>query len=492
MQPTTHRSLSRTQALRRSGHRSFSSFFDHHLPYRLTAARRAMVFESISKPQWFAGAMVVFATALAMVFVPQMASAMRTLPTELIEANLSTVELELPAAVESDAIEVAVEDLARSPAELSFAAEADEGWEILEVQRGQTLGQLFARVGLGAAAVHQFVQTSDETRALVRIHPGDRMAFRRCEAGEVNTVVFDRGEDQRFVLTKVDSAWQQEKLERHVEIRIQYASATINSSLFGDGARAGLSDSLILQMANAFAYDIDFALDLRRGDQFAVIYEEVYRDGEKLRDGDVIAASFVNRDKRHLAVRFVDEDGRADFYSEDGRSLRRAFLRTPLEFTRISSRFSNSRQHPILGRMRAHRGVDYAAPTGTPVRAAGDGRVTFRGSQRGYGNTIILQHTENRETLYAHLSRFAPNLRNGQRVRQGQTIGYVGMTGLATGPHLHYEFRIAGAHRDPLTVPLPKSEPLVGQQLVAFQSMVSPLVGRLEALEGFAVAANNR
>lgn len=197
----------------------------------------------------------------------------------------------------------------------------------------------------------------------------------------------------------------------------------------------------------------------------------------------MLAVSFVNRGKRYVALRHVRADGKVEYFDQDGRPMRKEFLRTPVDFTRISSRFSLARRHPILGTMRAHRGVDYAAPTGTPVYAAGDARVQFRGRQGGYGNTIILDHGQGHTTLYAHLSRFNGNVRAGGRVRQGDVIGYVGMTGLASGPHLHYEFRVRGTHRDPLTVTLPKPEPLNGPALERFRRDTSGLAARLDLID---------
>ena len=236
-------------------------------------------------------------------------------------------------------------------------------------------------------------------------------------------------------------------------------------------------------MAEVFGYDIDFAQDLRRGDHFAVIYDEVYRDGERLRSGDILAATFVNGGKRYVALRHPQADGTTGYYDAEGRPLKKAFLRTPVEFSRISSRFSSARRHPILGSVRAHRGVDYAAPKGTPIRTAGNGRVIFRGWKSGYGNCVIVQHPNNVTTLYAHMSRFAAGRGVGTRVNQGEVVGYVGMTGLATAPHLHYEFRVGGVHRDPLTVPLPKAEPLGPAELLAFRRSSTPVMARLTLIE---------
>ena len=238
-----------------------------------------------------------------------------------------------------------------------------------------------------------------------------------------------------------------------------------------------------MDMAGIFEYDIDFIQDVRVGDKFTVIYEELWRDGVKLRDGQIVAAEFVNQGKSFRAARFLDASGRAAYYTPEGRSVRKAFIRAPLNFTRISSGFDPSRRHPVLNTIRAHRGVDYAAPTGTPIRAAGDGKVLFRGVQGGYGNTIILQHGGNITTLYGHMSRFG-SARTGARVNLGDIIGYVGSSGLATGPHLHYEYRVNGVHRNPRTVPLPPADPIGAEQQAAFRAATEPLWRQLDGFVG--------
>jgi len=265
----------------------------------------------------------------------------------------------------------------------------------------------------------------------------------------------------------------------------------VDTSLFEAGQHAGLSDSLIMQMAEIFGWDVDFALDIRAGDRFALVFEEQFKDGEKIGEGPIVAAEFSNRGRRIRAVRYVDPAGRIDYFSPDGRSMRKAFLRTPVNFTRISSRFSFSRRHPILHKMRAHRGVDYAAPRGTAVKASGDGRVVFAGRNGGYGRTIVLRNGSVYTTLYAHLSRFSKGIRPGKRVEQGQTIGYVGSTGLATGPHLHYEFRVRGAHRDPLSVKLPQAAPLAEGYMDDFRSRAEPLLAKLDLTARTAIATAN-
>ena len=259
-------------------------------------------------------------------------------------------------------------------------------------------------------------------------------------------------------------------IDNPVQTKIRTASATIDSSLFQAAESAQISDGVALKLANVFAWDIDFVLDIREGDRFTAIYEQIYQDGKYLRDGELLAAEFVNDGKVYRAVRFVNDAGVAGYYAPDGKPMRKAFLRAPVEFTRVSSVFNPHRLHPILNLIRGHMGTDYAAPIGTPVHAAGEGRVSFAGARGGYGNAVVLAHTNGISTLYGHMSRFARNLRVGSHVQQGDVIGYVGMTGLATGPHLHYEYLMNGVHKDPQTVKLPGAEPLRADAMGKFRS----------------------
>jgi murein DD-endopeptidase MepM/ murein hydrolase activator NlpD len=371
---------------------------------------------------------------------------------------------------------------ARSTAHQTPASEG-EAWRSVEIQRGQTMGAVFASLGLPANQLAVLLEESKHASALTRIRPGQQFDFRIDEQGRLEALRFAVS-DEDLVTLAFDGDRVSEAIEdRPLQRRIAVASGTVRHSLFGAADDAGLSDAGVMQMVDIFGYDIDFARDLRRGDSFAVLYERIYQNGEYVRDGIVLGATFVNDGKRHVALRHQLSDGSVDYFDQDGRSLRKAFLRTPVEFSRISSGFSMGRMHPVLGRMRAHRGVDYAAPTGTPIRAAGKGRVKFRGWQSGYGNVVILEHGGKYTTLYGHMSRFANGLATGDRVQQGEVIGYVGMTGLATGPHLHYEFRVHGAHRDPLTVELPKSEPLTGSELRSFRVNAEPLLAQLGRVE---------
>jgi murein DD-endopeptidase MepM/ murein hydrolase activator NlpD len=267
-----------------------------------------------------------------------------------------------------------------------------------------------------------------------------------------------------------------------VEVRESRAQGTIDSSLFVAARAAGVSPEIILRLANdIFGWDIDFALDIQPGDRFSVIYEQKFRDGEYIGDGRILAADFVNAGTTHRAVYYESTDGKiADYFTPDGRSMRRQFLRAPLDFTRISSNFDPRRRHPIMNMIRAHKGVDYAAPTGTIIKAAGDGRVSFVGTKGGYGRAVIIEHGGGISTLYGHMSRFVRGLNSGERVKQGSTIGYVGSSGAATGPHLHYEYRVNGLHKNPRTVSLPDAAPIPDAYVAEFKSHSAAALARLD------------
>lgn len=331
---------------------------------------------------------------------------------------------------------------------------------VVTIHAGDTLSSIFEQMGLSQAELQRMLAAGGAAGGLASIHPGQTLEVYTDRNRELRKLVYHPDETRSVVVRREADGFEARLVADHLERRMAVATGRITDSLFLDGQRAGLADATILQLATIFGWDIDFALDLRAGDRFTVIYEEYYKDGEKVRDGAILAAEFVNRGTTYRAIRYQTEKGRSDYYGPDGRSMRKAFLRTPVKFTRISSRFNLARKHPILHTIRAHTGVDYAAPIGTPVKATGDGKVLYAGRKGGYGNAIILQHGPKYSTLYGHLSRFARGVRTGARVRQGQIIGYVGMSGLATGPHLHYEFRVNGVHHNPLTVPLPKAAPI--------------------------------
>lgn len=264
--------------------------------------------------------------------------------------------------------------------------------------------------------------------------------------------------------------------------------------MFGASDAAGIPDSVATQVADIFGGDIDFHRDLRKGDRFAVIYESVNHLGRAVRSGRILAAEFVNNGKTYRAAWFADDaDGErtGGYYTAEGKNIRKAFLRSPLEFSRITSGFTSARFHPVLQKWRAHRGVDYGAPMGTRVKATGNGVVEFVGIQGGYGKVVILRHQGRYTTLYGHLSGFASGLRKGSRISQGDVIAFVGATGLASGPHLHYEFRVGDVHQNPLAITLPSAPPLMPQQLVKFQTQIGAHLARLDLIRGFNLAQSD-
>jgi murein DD-endopeptidase MepM/ murein hydrolase activator NlpD len=413
-------------------------------------------------------------TGLVLLGTPRHAVPVRPAQTALEQPAVSAVTPESFAVLDVPA--PAAEDI---PATVVPAEPPSIILDLL-VKRGDTLEILFRRNGLSLTDLAAMVALPDASAALKLLKPGDRLEIAHRD-GQIVSLRREIDEIKLLSIAREESGFAANTIEREVDIQVTSAHGEIQSSLFEAGSAAGISDRTTMDMAGIFEWDIDFIQDVRDGDTFTVIYEELWRDGVKLRDGQIVAAEFVNQGKVFRAARFTDASGRAGYYTPDGRSVRKAFIRAPLTFTRISSNFNPSRRHPVLNTIRAHRGVDYAAPTGTPIRAAGDGKVLFRGSEGGYGNTIILQHGGNITTLYGHLSRFS-GARAGARVTQGDVIGYVGSSGLATGPHLHYEYRVNGVHRNPRTVPLPPADPIAAEEQAAFRAATE---ASWRQLEGF-------
>ncbi|MGM0594678.1 MAG: OapA family protein [Pseudomonadota bacterium] len=379
------------------------------------------------------------------------------------------------------------ERISDQPAEAAIEAEKALPWESVSVRSGDSLSLIFDRLKLSPQQLHAVVQADQDNQLATALRPGQQLKF-QIEQGRLKAIKYIISPEKSLYITRKGEQFQSHVIEHPVEIRLTHAAGEIESSLFLSGMQAGLSDNIIMELVNIFGWDVDFALDIRKGDQFTLLFEEHYLDGEKLRDGKILAAEFTNRGNTYRAVRFTDDNGQSQYYSPEGKSMRKAFLRSPVDFRRISSQFQPERYHPVLGKKRPHRGVDYAAATGTPIKAAGDGKVIFRGRKGGYGNTVVLQHGGNITTLYAHMSKFKRGVGSGSRVKQGQIIGYVGATGLATGPHLHYEFRINGAHRNPLTVELPDAEPIQARYKDDFMQQSRQLLAQLDALKGTQVA----
>lgn len=355
-------------------------------------------------------------------------------------------------------------------------------WQELRVRSGDTFSTLIARAGFDTADFLPAVLNHPEAKPLYQLRPGQRIRVRAQAGKQIDEVTYriDHADTLRIVRAGTDYEVRRES--RNLETRLAHVTGTIESSLFDDGQDAGLSDALILKLVEIFGWDIDFALDLRRGDRFSVVHEEKYWLGQKIADGQILAAEFVNRGRTFRAIAHRGADGVTTYFAPDGTSVRREFLRTPVEFSRISSGYTLKRFHPILKTWGAHRGVDYAAPRGTPVRATATGRVLTIGTHGGYGKRVVLKHGGAYSTLYAHLDRYAASLRAGSFVQQGQIIGYVGATGLATGPHLHYEFQVDGAHRNPLTFRFPAGAPVPAIERGEFARRSEFLTARLERI----------
>jgi murein DD-endopeptidase MepM/ murein hydrolase activator NlpD len=348
--------------------------------------------------------------------------------------------------------------------------------------RNETPAALLGRLGADEEDAEAILHSPRAMRPFRLLAPGTIVQAKIDQSGGLRSLWYLTDRDTVLSIDRIGETFQ--PFEQPVELTrgIQMKSGEIETSLFAATDTAGIPDGVAIQLADIFGGDVDFHRDLRRGDRFAVIFETVYFDGRAVRSARVLAAEFSTRRQTFRAVWFQDSSGRGAYYTSDGENLRKVFLRSPLEFSRVTSGFG-IRRHPILQQWRAHQGVDYGAPTGTKVKATGDGVVAFAGRRSGYGNLIVLKHHGGYSTYYAHLRDFARGLRAGTRVLQGETIGHVGQTGWATGPHLHYEFRVHDQNRNPLTMTFQPAQPLLEIELPAFRRAAEPLLTRLDLLK---------
>jgi len=361
--------------------------------------------------------------------------------------------------------------------------ESGNFWQIEQVRRDDTLSSVLNRLNISNHEAIQFLRSHPDAAALSsQLRPGRNIQAEINDLGELIQLEYEIDATNTLIVERSDSGYRAYKNESTLETLPTLKSAEITSSLFGATDAAGIPDQIAIQMAEIFSSEIDFHTDLRKGDHFNVIYESQYRDGQLVKSGLVLAAEFTNQGKTYRALMYRNPEGQVNYFTPEGKSLHKSFLRSPLEFSRISSGFSMGRFHPVLQKMRAHKGVDFAAPTGTRVKASSEGVVSFVGVKGGYGNVVIIKHQNSMSTLYAHLSRFAPGLRKGQRVSQGQIIGAVGMSGLATGPHLHYELQVNGRHVDPMKVALPTAASIAPKYRADFFAQSTPLVAQLALL----------
>lgn len=340
----------------------------------------------------------------------------------------------------------------------------------VKIKRGESLSHVFRRLGLNHGELLEIVAAHPHNRQLTKLHTGESIRITYDKDQKVHELFYQPSLTKVLQITRNGDSFDTEFTTVPLESRQAFAHGTIRQSLFSAGKSNNVPSHLLHQLVGLFQWDVDFGRDIHNGDSFSILYEEKYLDGRKVSTGNILAAEFVNHGKAYRAVRYVDSHGNIEYYTPEGRNLKKRFTRTPVKFTRISSKFSIGRWHPILHRMRKHKGVDYAAPTGTPIKATANGRIVFKGRKGGYGNCVTIDHGDKYSTLYGHMSAFAKNFHVGSRVRQGEVIGYVGMTGLASGPHLHYEFLVNGEHRDPLSSKLPTGEPIPASQLRKFRA----------------------
>lgn len=358
------------------------------------------------------------------------------------------------------------------------------------IQRGDTVAALLSRLGVQDEQAFALLRQQPDTQPLFRqLRPGKVVTARTSESGELLALTFPLNgpKDNVLVINKHDGKMLAGEQDQKLTTQVMMKSGEIRSSLFAATDALDLPDSIAMQIADIFGGDIDFHRDLRRGDRFSVVYEMFFHKGQPVRTGRILATEFVNNGKT-LSAFWFESSGGQGYYTAEGKNIRKAFLRSPLEFSRVTSGFSFARFHPIHKTWRAHKGVDYGAPVGTRIKATGDGIVEFVGRQGGYGNLIVIRHQGRYTTHYGHLNSFASGIRKGMRVSQGDIIGYVGKTGWATGPHLHYEFRINNVHQNPLAIALPSAPPLAPQQMAEFRLNAEPLIYRLERIRGVNLA----
>ncbi|ROO25168.1 peptidoglycan DD-metalloendopeptidase family protein [Salinisphaera japonica] len=372
--------------------------------------------------------------------------------------------------------------LTMAPASDLIGDAAHPGWRSVDIEQGDTLSLAFERAGLSYMDSLRIAHMPELGPYFTRgLRAGAHLQVEADTAGRVQNLVYPIDAARTITLTRNGDAFTGDLARKALEHRRAYARGVIRHSFYKDAVAAGLSREQIAQLNKVLSFDIDFGRDIQAGDRFVVAYDELYRDGQRVGTGPLLASALKGRTHDVRAIRYTDPSGHSEYYRPDGKPMQRSFVRAPVDFTRISSPFNLKRRHPVLHRLRRHEGTDFAAPQGAPIRATGSGRVTFRGRNGGYGNMVELRHDRHVTMRFAHMSRFARGLSVGDKIKEGQVIGYVGMTGLATGPHVHYEFRVDGKPRNPQTVKLPGEPPLTGSALAQFKKTATPLVAALDA-----------
>lgn len=436
-------------------------------------------------------ATIMFVATVASFFSNDAEATRNETTTQLIQINneaLSQVHASLPGTTSTLPVDVnqALQTIAVEQEE----AEPELNKTIVKVKSGHSLSAIFKKHKLSHQDLHQVMQTGKAAKTLRNLQPGRNITIESNEQGQLFSLSYQVNLLESIDVKRDGDSFTISKLTKPVEKRTSFSEGVIKTSLFEAGKESGLTDALVMDMAGIFGWDIDFALDIRQGDKFSILYEEQYIEGKKYQNGTILAAEFTNQGKTFKAIRFTDESGRTSYYTPEGLSMRKTFLRSPVDFRRISSRYGK-RKHPILNRMRLHKGVDYAARRGTPIQSSGDGKIVFKGRKGGYGRTIIIQHGSRYKTLYAHMNGFKRGMRVGKYVKQGQTIGFVGSSGSATGPHLHYEFRVNGVHRNPLTVKLPNAAPIKSVYKNDFLAHADRILAQLDTHKPTQIALND-
>lgn len=376
---------------------------------------------------------------------------------------------------------VAIEEIAL-PKVAAGETTAASFWRNERVQRGDTVAELLRRLNIEDDAASAYLRSAAEAESFRKLSVGNEIQAETTATGGLIALRYLGDNGAQILIDKQNGAFRTNTLPAQLEKRLFVRTGEIKTNLYAAADAAGMPEAAANQLYELFSGDIDFHHDLRVGDKFTAVYEMTYHNGALLNTGRILSAEFINQGHAYRAIYFQKDDQHGDYYTPEGKSVRKAFLRSPIEYSRVSSGFTNSRFHPLLNQWKAHKGVDFAAPTGTRIKTTADGVVTFIGNENGYGNLIKIKHQGRYTTVYGHLSRFAQGLHRGQRVAQGDLIGYVGMTGLASGPHLHYEFKINGQHHNPMRVELPDAQPISSSYQAAFQSMADDFVARLNLL----------
>ncbi|TAN04009.1 MAG: peptidase M23 [Rhodanobacteraceae bacterium] len=452
----------RSQAIRRKTRQCHSHFYARCAHWSFHSDAPASAFRW-SREGWILGGGALLLLLLTLLGIPSWANIIHHDAVKPVSRE--TLALRLP------------------PAPKETAPSAVPTWKTVEVQPGQTLSEIFQAQGLSGNDLAAVMASGKNTGALKTLHPGDQIEFLIGSKGQLEGFRYSADAATQVTLTaQADGSLKSRVSTLPIQRRVHFAHGVVEGSLFAAGEKAGLSETMVLKLADVFKYDIDFIKDLKKGDRFTVVYDDLYRNGKYSGAGNILAAEFINNGHKYTAYRFKQPDGEVAYFSQDGRPLRKALLRTPVSFTRISSTFG-MRKDPVLGFTRLHKGVDYAAPIGTPIHAAGDGVITVRGWVHGFGNFVAIKNTPQFTTEYGHMSRFAKGLHVGSHVTQGEVIGYVGETGFATGPHLHYQVMDDGRAVNPLTVTMPKPQPLSGKLMADFKAQSAPMVARIQMID---------